>query len=179
MTQPGLSRIGRWGGRRRRWEENAGPGNPGPEIFNCQDCLWEREIKPGQSLEECGRAGVMSWGCCNSWLKPLQQLSQQIPPAGCRSNNCFNQLLHWCPPHAGSPPQRVQRELRDSISPNCQNIHVQLPQEGPPHVWYCHGCPILQSSEQPVHLMGAWAIPSMVGFARHQAQIFTHHLYQK
>lgn len=32
--------------------KSAGPGNPGLERFNCQDCLWEREIKPDQSPEE-------------------------------------------------------------------------------------------------------------------------------
>lgn len=70
-------------------------------------------------------------------------------------------------------------ELREHISPNCEwspNIHASLLQEGPSHLWYCHGHPVLQNS---VHLVGAWAFPGMVCLAAHQAQISTHHLYQK
>lgn len=78
---------GRWGEGRR--EEGVCPGDPGPERFNCQDCLWEREIKADwrRAAEQERYLTLLGLGLWNSWLKPLQQPSQQIPPAGCRRDN--------------------------------------------------------------------------------------------
>lgn len=82
----------RWGERKHK--AGASHGNTGLERFNCQDCLWESEIKPDRS-PKCSRIGMMSWDYCNSWLKPLQQPSQQMRPDWCRSYNLLAELVFY------------------------------------------------------------------------------------